>query len=49
MEDKFYGILRQKAGLPDANESELISLCNYIHWSLRSGIKLNFTLTEEEL
>ena len=27
----------------------MIQLCNYIDWSLRSGIRLNFTLTEDEL
>ena len=27
----------------------MINLCNYIDWALRSGLKLNFTLSQEEL
>ena len=49
LEDKIFPALREKAGLPQADKKELVQLCNYIDWSLRSGIKLNFTLTEEEL
>lgn len=35
--------------MPNADFKEMIQLANYIDWSLRSGINLNFTLTEEEL
>ena len=49
LEEHIFKTLREKAGLPDANNKELIQLSNYIDWSLRSGINLNFTLSEEEL
>ena len=49
LEKHIFGILREKAGLPNADRKEMINLSNYIDWSLRSGVKLNFTLTEEEL
>ena len=35
--------------MPDADKKEMINLSNYIDWSSRSGLKLNFTLTPEEL
>ena len=49
LEEKIFPTLRLKAGLPKAERKELIQLCNYIHWSLRSGVPLKFDLTEEEL
>ena len=27
----------------------MIDMCNYIDWSLRSGLELNFELSEEDL
>ena len=49
LEEKLFPVLRGKSGLIDADRRELINLCNYIDWALRSGLKLNFTLSQEEL
>ena len=49
LEEKIFPTLREKAGLPNADKKELIQLCNYIDWSIRSGVELSFTLTETEL
>ena len=49
LEEKLFPALRGKSGLIDADRRELINLCNYIDWALRSGLRLNFTLSQEEL
>jgi len=49
MEKKLYSKLRQVTGLVDADARMMQDLVNYIDWASRSGIKLNFSLTEEEL
>ena len=49
LEKHIFKTLREKAGMPDADKKEMINLSNYIDWSSRSGLKLNFTLTPEEL
>ena len=48
LEDKILKKLRERAGLPEADFKELIRLSNYISWAIRSGLTLNFTLTDEE-
>ena len=49
LEEKLFDSLRVKAGLEGADRREMINLCNYIDWALRSGLRLNFTLSQEEL
>ena len=49
LEERLFDKLRLKSGLIGADRREMINLCNYIDWALRSGLKLNFTLSQEEL
>lgn len=49
LEEKIFKTLREKSGVKNETSSEMINLCNYIHWALVSGVKLNFDLTPEEL
>ena len=49
LEEKLFDKLRVKAGLIGADRREMINLFNYIDWALRSGLRLNFTLSQEEL
>jgi hypothetical protein len=48
-ETHLFAKLRQLTGITSTDPREMVSLCNYIDWAMRSGYKLKFQLTEEEL
>lgn len=41
--------MQQKTGYDLKDYKVMLNLVNYIDWALRSGLKLNFDLTEEEM
>jgi len=45
LEPRIYKILREKSGLVNANEADLVDLANFIDWTMRDGREVNLGLT----
>ena len=48
LEENLFKRLRELTGMTTQDPKKMIDLCNYINWSERSGLQLNFALTERE-
>ena len=49
LEPLIYQPLREKSGLVNATEPELVDLANFIDWTKRDGRNVDFPLSKKEL